>query len=85
MSGSTVVKPDRRSRIASPLWVLSLLRERAVSDDFDLDTKIDEQIADGFLRDQLSATRFRQEIEIEILADGLPYFDLSIIEAATSK
>ncbi|MCK0104129.1 hypothetical protein [Pseudohalocynthiibacter sp. F2068] len=85
MSGSTVVKPDRCSRFASLLWVLSLLRERAVSEDFDLDMNIDEQIAEGCLRDQLSATRFRQEIEIEILDDGLPYFDLPIIEAATPK
>lgn len=36
------------------------------------------------LRAQLSATRFRQEVEVEMLADGLSYFDLSIIENATS-
>lgn len=37
------------------------------------------------LRAQLSATRFRQEVEVEMLADGLSYFDLSIIENATSQ
>ncbi len=37
------------------------------------------------LRSQLSATRFRQEVEVEMLADGLSYFDLSIIENATSS
>jgi len=37
------------------------------------------------LRAQLSATRFRQEVEVEMLADGLSYFDLSIIENATSS
>lgn len=36
------------------------------------------------LRSQLSATRFRQEVEVEMLSDGLSYFDLSIIENATS-
>lgn len=36
------------------------------------------------LRAQLSATRFRQEVLVEMLADGLSYFDLSIIENATS-
>lgn len=36
------------------------------------------------LRAQLSATRFRQEVEVEMLADGQSYFDLSIIENATS-
>lgn len=36
------------------------------------------------LRAQLSATRFRQEVECEFLSDGQSYFDLSIIEAATS-
>ena len=33
----------------------------------------------------LSATKFRQEIEVEMLADGHAYFDLSIIGQATSK
>ncbi|AXT25928.1 hypothetical protein D1823_04630 [Ruegeria sp. AD91A] len=37
------------------------------------------------LRAQLSATRFRQEVEVEMLADGLAYFDLAIIENATSQ
>lgn len=37
------------------------------------------------LRAQLSATRFRQEVCVEMLADGLSYFDLSIIESATSQ
>jgi len=32
----------------------------------------------------LSATKFRQEIECELLSDGTSYFDLSIIENATS-
>lgn len=36
------------------------------------------------MRRTLSATKFRQEIEVEMLADGLAYFDLSIIEEATS-
>ncbi len=36
------------------------------------------------LRQQLSATRFRQEVEVEMLSDGQSYFDLSIIEQATS-
>ncbi|QPM89117.1 terminase large subunit domain-containing protein [Pseudooceanicola algae] len=37
------------------------------------------------MRRTLSATKFRQEIEVEMLADGQAYFDLSIIEQATSK
>lgn len=37
------------------------------------------------LRSQLSATRFRQEVECEFLSDGLSYFDLSMIEQATSQ
>ena len=37
------------------------------------------------LRSQLSATRFRQEVEVEMISDGLSYFDLSAIENATSK
>ena len=32
------------------------------------------------MRRTLSATKFRQEIEVEMLADGQAYFDLSIIE-----
>ena len=36
------------------------------------------------MRRTLSATKFRQEIEVEMLADGQAYFDLSIIEQATS-
>ncbi|TDL78118.1 hypothetical protein E2L08_12525 [Palleronia sediminis] len=36
------------------------------------------------MRRTLSATRFKQEIDVEMLADGLAYFDLSIIEQATS-
>lgn len=36
------------------------------------------------LRAQLSATRFRQEVEVEMLSDGLSYFDLSTIENATN-
>lgn len=36
------------------------------------------------LREQLSATRFRQEVMCEFLSDGLSYFDLSAIENATS-
>jgi len=36
------------------------------------------------LRSQLSATRFRQEVEVEMLSDGLSYFDLATIENATS-
>jgi hypothetical protein len=36
------------------------------------------------MRRTLSATKFRQEIEVEMLADGASYFDLSIIEQATS-
>lgn len=37
------------------------------------------------LRSQLSATRFRQEVECEFLSDGMSYFDLSAIEQATSQ
>lgn len=37
------------------------------------------------MRRTLSATKFRQEILVEMLADGQAYFDLSIIEQATSK
>ena len=36
------------------------------------------------LRAQLSATRFRQEVEVEMLSDGHSYFDLAAIENATS-
>lgn len=36
------------------------------------------------MRRTLSATKFRQEIECELLSDGTSYFDLSIIENATS-
>ncbi len=36
------------------------------------------------LKEQLSNTRFRQEVEVEMLSDGHSYFDLSIIENATS-
>lgn len=37
------------------------------------------------LRAQLSATRFRQEVEVEMLSDGVSYFDLAMIEGATSE
>ena len=37
------------------------------------------------LRTQLSQTKYRQEVECEFIADGQAYFDLSVIEAATSK
>lgn len=37
------------------------------------------------LREQLSDTRFKQEVECAFLSDGTAYFDLSIIEKATSK
>lgn len=37
------------------------------------------------MRRTLSATKFRQEIEVELLSDGQAYFDLSIIENATSQ
>lgn len=37
------------------------------------------------LRKTLSATKFRQEVEVEMLSDGVSYFDLSLIEQATSK
>lgn len=37
------------------------------------------------LRRTLSPTKFRQEIEVELLADGTSYFDLSMIEQATSQ
>ncbi|MFO1174101.1 MAG: hypothetical protein U1E48_02675 [Paracoccaceae bacterium] len=36
------------------------------------------------LRQQLSLTRFRQEVLGEFLADGTSYFDLSAIEQATN-
>jgi hypothetical protein len=36
------------------------------------------------MRRTLSATKFRQEIEVEMLADGQAYFDLAAIEQATS-
>ena len=36
------------------------------------------------LRQTLSATKFRQEVEVEMLSDGQSYFDLSAIEQATS-
>lgn len=36
------------------------------------------------LRKQLSATRFKQEVECQFLTDGQAYFDLAVIEAATS-
>lgn len=36
------------------------------------------------LREQLSATRFRQEVMCEFLSDGLGYFDLDVIERATN-
>jgi len=36
------------------------------------------------MRRTLSATKFRQEVEVEMLADGTSYFDLSVIENATS-
>lgn len=36
------------------------------------------------LREQLSATRFRQEVEVEMLSDGTSYFDLAMIEKATN-
>ncbi len=37
------------------------------------------------LRTQLSQTKFRQEVLVEFIADGQAYFDLSVIEQATSK
>ncbi|MEO0344113.1 MAG: terminase family protein [Pseudomonadota bacterium] len=37
------------------------------------------------LRRTLSATRFRAEVMCEFLADGVSYFDLSVIEQATSQ
>lgn len=37
------------------------------------------------MRRTLSATKFRAEIEVEMLADGTSYFDLAIIENATSQ
>lgn len=36
------------------------------------------------LRKQLSATRFKQEVECAFLSDGTSYFDLSVIERAVS-
>lgn len=37
------------------------------------------------LRAQLSPTKFRQEVLVEILSDGISYFDLDLIEKATSE
>lgn len=37
------------------------------------------------LRAQLSPTKFRQEVLVEFLSDGVSYFDLTQIESATSK
>lgn len=37
------------------------------------------------MRRTLSPTRFKQEIEVEMLADGASYFDLGIISNATSQ
>ncbi len=37
------------------------------------------------MRRSLSPTRFKQEIEVEMLADGASYFDLGIISNATSQ
>jgi len=37
------------------------------------------------MRRTLSATKFRQEIEVEMLADGQSYFQMDVIEAATSR
>ncbi|WP_170571168.1 terminase large subunit domain-containing protein [Ruegeria atlantica] len=37
------------------------------------------------MRRIMSATKFRQEIECELLADGQAYFAMDVIEAATSK
>lgn len=34
------------------------------------------------LKEQLSATRYRQEVMVEMLSDGLSYFDLDLIEKA---
>ena len=36
------------------------------------------------LRETLSATKFRQEVEVEMLSDGQSYFDLGVIENANS-
>ncbi len=36
------------------------------------------------LRQTLSATKFRQEVEVEMLSDGQSYFDLGVIEQANS-
>lgn len=36
------------------------------------------------LRETLSATKFRQEVEVEMLSDGVSYYDLSLIEQATN-
>lgn len=36
------------------------------------------------MRRTLSATKFRQEIEVEMLSDGQAYFQMDLIEAATS-
>ena len=37
------------------------------------------------MRRILSPTKFRQEIEVEMLADGQAYFDLDMIENATNE
>lgn len=37
------------------------------------------------LKQQLSATRYRQEVCVEMLSDGHGYFDLSAIEQATNS
>jgi len=37
------------------------------------------------LRKQLSATRFKQEVECHFLSSGVSFFDLEVIENATSK
>ena len=36
------------------------------------------------MRRTLSATKFRQEIDVEMLSDGVSYFDISAIEQATN-
>lgn len=36
------------------------------------------------MRRTMSATRFRQEIDVEMLSDGVSYFDISAIEQATN-
>ena len=37
------------------------------------------------LRQQLSPTKFRQEVLVEMLSDGVSYFDLDLIEKASSE